>query len=427
MITPTLENNIREGVKKIFDLTIKKKSKDDLTIAQMVLSELVAGKKIPDTEEDLFKKEPTMLIPYITEEIERQRAGIRCVSQESYEVLWAIQKGKTTGLQELIQNARIMVWYHCMMHEAAWINNVDAIKIMLEAGFSPEIRYYNSPKLIPLARAAMNGSIEAAEMLLNAGANIEENNNGTSATPLLCAIHDRTLSDTEKSRQIEMVKFLIKRGANIHASYFLGNTHLNALKKSVFCGYHELAALFRSMGVEWIQDTPTQTMPETARIEFLTSHFKTQPLLLPISEIISASVPMSVYIFPPVKRKRKTTVFVTSGLSDFMLETPEDKAEYAFAEYFIELPDNWDLSNEALNQDKFFWPIRWLKMIGRYPHENDIFYGEKYKIDNSILQLSSPECKYLTASVERTHKLNFITPQDGKFVIFYQITPNIQE
>jgi hypothetical protein len=156
---------------------------------------------------------------------------------------------------------------------------------------------------------------------------------------------------------------------------------------------------------------------------FRKGSFKTQPLLLPISEIISASVPMSVYIFPPMKRKRKTTIFATSGLSDEMLSVSEENSEFAFAEYFIELQGSWDLTNESLDKDQFFWPFRWLKQIGRYPHEHDTFYGEQHDINNSILSLSSPECPYTSAHIERVPKLNFINPQDGKFIIFYKITP----
>jgi hypothetical protein len=166
-----------------------------------------------DKGNEVTEEAPVFLIPYIIQERDMQKAGI-CdgIPAVSYHVLRAIEDGKTTGLKELIENHRQMVLYHSMMCIAAGKNNVEAIKIMLEADFSPDTRYWSSG-ITPLVDAVSSGSIEAAEVLLDAGADIEENNDNTSATPLLCAIRSRIRSNIEKAQQIEMVKFLLKRGA----------------------------------------------------------------------------------------------------------------------------------------------------------------------------------------------------------------------
>jgi hypothetical protein len=424
----TMEEIIREKVINLLDSPTK--FKDELKFVETILSELKKEYEITEILAELIKEEQIsvesldFLILHIIGELKLQRAGIRNgIPKISYQVLRAIEDGQTTGLKELIENHRIMVLYHSLMCIAARFNNVEAIKIMLEAGFSPDTRFWSNG-VTPLHEAASHGSIKAAEILLDAGANLEEGNNNHSATPLLAAISGSRFAD--KVKQTEMVKFLIDRGANIHAEYTLGKrTKLNALKLAVLEQYHGLVAFFRTKGVAWIGDTtPADHTPKTSRLQFLSKYFKSYPLPLGLTEIVPDSVPMLVHVFPPAKRKRKTTIFVTSGLSDYMLTVSDENTEFAFAEYFIEVPGHWDLSKESLDKDQFFWPIRWLKTIGRYPHENETFYGMEQIITNSkIPSLSTPDDKYCCAKVQRIPALDYVIPQDGRFTIFYQITP----
>jgi hypothetical protein len=361
------------------------------------------------------QEEESILTYLVLSEILSQKEQIPDIVRK---VSIEIENGKTSEqLKYVLDHHREAAINQRFMHIAAASNNVEAIQIMLDKGISPEVRCNEYPKQVPLYNATRAGSIEAAELLLNAGANIEENNNNTSATPLLCAV---------TAGKSDMVKFLIDRGANIHAEYTLGKgTKLNALKLAVLEKHHELVAFFRAKGVAWISDKiPTDHTPETSRLQFLSKYFKSHPLPLGLTEIVPDSVPMLVHVFPPAKRKRKTTILVTSGLSDYMLTVSDENTEFAFAEYFIEVPGHWDLSKESLDKDQFFWPIRWLKTIGRYPHENETFYGMEQIITNSkIPSLSTPDNKYCCAKVQRIPALDYVIPQDGRFTIFYQITP----
>lgn len=382
--------DVEKVVKTVFQLLEQKpeikKQEEESILTYLVLSEILSQKEqIPDI--------------------------VRKTSIE-------IENGKTSEkLKYVLDHHHEACIDYGLMHKAAYANNVEAIQIMLNEGISPEVRCCMYSKSVPLTHAARAGAIEAADLLLNAGANIEENNSNTSATPLLCAV------TTGKS---DMVKFLIDRGANIHAEYTLGKgIKFNVLKLAVLEKHHELAEFFRAKGVAWISDEiPADHTPETSRLQFLSKYFKSQPLPLGLTEIVPDSVPILVHVFPPAKRKRKTTVFVTSGLSDYMLTVSDKNTEFAFAEYFIEVPDHWDLSKESLDKDQFFWPIHWLKTIGRYPHENETFYGMEQIITNSMIpSLSTPDNKYCCAKVQRIHALDYVVPQDGRFTVFYQITP----
>ncbi len=75
-------------------------------------------------------------------------------------------------------------------------------------------------------------------------------------------------------------------------------------------------------------------------------------------------------------------VLVTSGVSDRRMNAPEGREDWAHAELLIQLPSNWPLDEDALKDDRWYWPIRWLKVIGRFPHEFETWIGPGHSIPN---------------------------------------------
>jgi len=268
----------------------------------------------------------------------------------------------------------------------------------------------------PLSFAIMRNAYNAVTFLLDAGADIDNTLGGRASTPLI---------DATSKGNLKMVKMLLERGADIHATYWRdGKEQFNALKWAVIEGHDEIADYLRSKGAVMLEDEAQVALDPTDEvIEFLSDYFKGKPLPLGIMEIVPASVPLSVRIFPPVKRKRKNTFFVTSGLMEYALNVPKGKECYCFAEYFIEMPGDWPTTDEALSQEKYFWPISWLKAIGRYPHEKETFYGEKKTVKSSqIPALVTPDGEYDSALVERVSDLSIQT-SDGRNVLVYRVTP----
>ena len=117
-------------------------------------------------------------------------------------------------------------------------------------------------------------------------------------------------------------------------------------------------------------------------------------------------------------------VFVTSGLIEYALIVPKGKEKYWYAEYFIEMPGRWPVKDEDLAQEKYFWPIHWLKAISRYPHEQETYYDEKAIVTSEMIPLlTTPDGKYNSALVERCDDMTFRITQDERLVIYYRITP----
>lgn len=63
-------------------------------------------------------------------------------------------------------------------------------------------------------------------------------------------------------------------------------------------------------------------------------------------------------------------VLVTSGMSSRPMPVPPDSMHLRYAELCILLPPDWPLEHTDWNNENIYWPVRWLKKAGRYPHKN---------------------------------------------------------
>jgi hypothetical protein len=329
-----------------------------------------------------------------------------------------IRKGNSDLLREFFLNHKELInvlFEKEVLTVAARYNNVDAIKMFLDAGFSPDARTKRSPKLTALSEAISGNAIDVIRLLLDAGADIHDTNFGTSASYITSAVI---------SNNFPLVKLFCESGVDVNAEYILSGKRFNALKWTVLNGNHEIAAYLKSKGAKWIEEIPGEPKtPEESILQFLSEKFKVKPLPLGVTEIVPASVPLSVHTFPPAKRGRKTTIFATLGLCDYALVVTDEQMKYEFAEYILEIPYEKKKSQKLpLHDDENAWAINCLKAVGRYPHENETSYGAKAKIAVSqIPDLELPDNEYKYVKITYDPELDFIVPQDGRSLVFYRV------
>lgn len=84
----------------------------------------------------------------------------------------------------------------------------------------------------------------------------------------------------------------------------------------------------------------------------------------------------------PATKEQPYHLLVTSGVSDLPIAVPEDLAEHSRVELMIALPKEWPLTEESFKDENSYWPVRWLKKIGRLPHEHDTWLGWGHTIPN---------------------------------------------
>ena len=106
-------------------------------------------------------------------------------------------------------------------------------------------------------------------------------------------------------------------------------------------------------------------------------------------EILSDIVHIDVNIIPP-DNGRDYYVLWTSGMSDLPMTLPDgdyDKKDYERAELFLFLPKDWKFAEigESAKElgDEYYWPVRWLKYLARFPHEYKTWFGVGHTLPNS--------------------------------------------
>lgn len=98
-------------------------------------------------------------------------------------------------------------------------------------------------------------------------------------------------------------------------------------------------------------------------------------------EIVSDIVHIDIHVVPP-RPERPYYTLVTSGMSDRAMSAPEGAEDWRFSELMICLPPDWPLTDEAFNEEKNYWPLRWLKKLARFPHEYETWLSVAHTIPN---------------------------------------------
>lgn len=98
-------------------------------------------------------------------------------------------------------------------------------------------------------------------------------------------------------------------------------------------------------------------------------------------ELISDLVHVDIHMVEPTSERNYYTL-VTSGMSDRPMTVPEGCEEFRFAELMISLPPDWPMGEEAWKDEKYYWPVRMLKFLARFPHGYDTWLGPMHTIPN---------------------------------------------
>ncbi len=82
---------------------------------------------------------------------------------------------------------------------------------------------------------------------------------------------------------------------------------------------------------------------------------------------------LDLYVIVPGENRDFFTL-VTSGVSSIPMNVPDPRCN-PFIELFTFLPGYWPIGKEELGLDEYFWPIKLIKDLGRFPHNNQTWLG----------------------------------------------------
>lgn len=164
--------------------------------------------------------------------------------------------------------------------------------------------------------------------------------------------------------------------------------------------------------------------------ERITAHL-TRAIAAPTSvfhELISDRIHVDVHIIPAADDRPFITL-ASAGMSARPMTMPaqmKDAAEWSLAELCVFLPPDWPLDQEAMKDERNYWPIRLLKTLARLPHDYGTWLGWGHSIPNGDpAQPYAPDTKLSGAIIIPPFGLGedlFIA--EGKPTLrFFQILP----
>lgn len=98
-------------------------------------------------------------------------------------------------------------------------------------------------------------------------------------------------------------------------------------------------------------------------------------------EILSDRIHLDILQIPATP-ERPYQVLVTSGVSDLPMQVPEGLEAMNRVELMMALPPTWPLTEAAFEHEVHYWPVRWLKQVGRLPHDHGTWIGWGHTIPN---------------------------------------------
>jgi hypothetical protein len=157
-------------------------------------------------------------------------------------------------------------------------------------------------------------------------------------------------------------------------------------------------------------------------------------------ELISDKVHLDVHVVAP-SADFPFYALITSGMSDRPMSVPPEASPDdapPYAELCILLPSTWNIPAdpadvaEAFKNENTYWPIRWLKLLARLPHEYGTWLGFGHTIpngedaapfaDNTVLG-----CMLLLTALSLPEEFQTLEISPDKTVHFYTLYPIYRE
>ncbi len=157
-------------------------------------------------------------------------------------------------------------------------------------------------------------------------------------------------------------------------------------------------------------------------------------------EIVSEIVHIDLHWVKP-SEAYPFNILVSSGMSDLPMIVPEKlEAEETrqYAELCFILPEDWKMeaANESLpnplEDENNYWPLRWTKILARFPHQAETWLGvghtiptskelDSYSDDNKLC------CMFLFSPVTLPEEFFKLTTDKGKQIRFLNMIPLYKE
>lgn len=148
-------------------------------------------------------------------------------------------------------------------------------------------------------------------------------------------------------------------------------------------------------------------------------------------EIISDTVHIDVHHVAPT-RERPYHTLITSGMSDLPMNVPAEAGSTKYMELMVTLPEDWEITKDSFQDEKWYWPVRELKFLARFPHKFDTWLGWGHTMPNGDPAEPFAENTLLNGviilpSINVPAQFYKLKINDNKTIEFYSFLPLYKE
>jgi hypothetical protein len=140
-------------------------------------------------------------------------------------------------------------------------------------------------------------------------------------------------------------------------------------------------------------------------------------------EIESPDLHIDVYICEPTEDRPYYTL-VTHGMGAHKMNVPEELSDYRLdrTELLVSLPPDWEINSE---EEKWYWPIRWLKVLARMPKEHNTWLGHGHTVPSGKTLADNNEFVCIMLTTPQLFDEDSVSCElpGGDRVLFYQLFP----
>ncbi len=172
-------------------------------------------------------------------------------------------------------------------------------------------------------------------------------------------------------------------------------------------------------------DGPQPALGDEEKIDAISEHIARHlgPVYKVFHEITSDLVHIDLHWVQADERRPYHTL-VTSGMSDLPMTVPEGAEEFRFAELLLRLPLEWRLDADSFRDENWYWPLRCLKQLARYPHDFKTFLAFGHSTANEEpfapnTKLSGVVLLFTLGAPAEFNQLTF----GGRTIHFYSVIP----
>lgn len=108
---------------------------------------------------------------------------------------------------------------------------------------------------------------------------------------------------------------------------------------------------------------------------------KLGPIKQAFQEVVADTIRIEVLHVPPTDTRPVNTL-ITLGMSDRAMRVPSGTSSPRYLELMMTLPMSWRFDEASKQDERWFWPVRQLKHLARFPHVNETWLGWGHTVPN---------------------------------------------